>query len=181
MRLVSHFNFALIGFLFVVMAACSTSNAGNHESVLSMPGNDVFGAIKEAVNKLLNAPDTDWNMVDTEALRQHLIDMKNFTENVTVIEKVNIDNGVFIKIQPDAEALASVERAMAAHPAQLFAESGWTMVVEKQGDIFNLTITTDIEKEVSMIRGLGYIGLMAFGSHHANHHWMMVQGINAHH
>jgi hypothetical protein len=49
---------------------------------LTEPGNDIFGTIQEVVQKLEANPDTDWSQVDLEALRQHLIDMKAFTEEV---------------------------------------------------------------------------------------------------
>jgi hypothetical protein len=34
--------------------------------------------------------------------------------------------------------------------------------------------------EVAKIRGLGYIGVMAYGNHHQPHHWAMASGENPH-
>ena len=48
-------------------------------SVPTMPGQDAFGAIQEIVRILEADPKTDWSKVNLEALRQHLIDMKDVT------------------------------------------------------------------------------------------------------
>lgn len=42
---------------------------------LTKAGNDIFGTIQEVVQKLHDDPDTDWEKVDIEALRLHLLDM----------------------------------------------------------------------------------------------------------
>jgi hypothetical protein len=42
-------------------------------------GQSAFAAIQEIVAQLMADPTTDWSRVDTEALRQHLIDMDNVT------------------------------------------------------------------------------------------------------
>ena len=47
-------------------------------------------------------------------------------------------------------------------------------------DPIELTTTTENPGEVSKIRGLGYIGLMASGGHHQLHHWAMATGVNPH-
>jgi hypothetical protein len=41
----------------------------------ALPGQDAFGAMSEIVRILDADPQTDWNQVDLERLRQHLIDM----------------------------------------------------------------------------------------------------------
>lgn len=170
----------LVGAVFA-FSGCGVGNAEVQANTpLTQPGNDVFGTMQEAINSLLASPDTNWQHVDTEALRQHLLDMKHFTENVTIISQTEIEKGALIRIKATAEALPSLERALAAHPQQLKSESGWSMLVEQTADEFTLTVTTDVPQDITKIRGLGYIGLMAYGQHHQRHHWMMVQGMSAH-
>ena len=159
----------------------STANfTSSNNEMLTYPGNMIFGTVQEAVNRLLASPDTDWKKVDVEGLRQHLLDMKNFSENVLVLSKQNISNGLEVTIKVEPNALSSLERVLSAHPAQLYQESGWTMEVVQLEDEFTLTITTEVLDEVEKLRGLGYFGLMVYGNHHVSHHWMMIQGIDAH-
>ena len=63
---------------------------------------------------------------------------------------------------------------------QMKAETGWDMQVENIDNVFTLTVTTPIPDEVVKIRGLGYIGLMAYGNHHQPHHWAIATGNNPH-
>ena len=44
---------------------------------VTMPGQDAFGAIQEIVQILQSDPKTDWSKVNIDALRQHLIDMRD--------------------------------------------------------------------------------------------------------
>ncbi len=161
----------------VFMTACGSGNAASPtETVLTLPGNDVFGAIKEATDALMASADTEWDKVDLEALRQHLLDMKHVTEEVSILSKADIDKGVVIKIKAQPESLASLERVMSAHPAQLFSDKGWQMTVKQQADEFTLTVTTEKAEDVAKIRGLGYGGVLTIGGHHAVHHWALASG-----
>jgi len=49
-----------------------------------------------------------------------------------------------------------------------------------QNQNYIITATTAKENEIDKVRGLGYIGLMAYGAHHQPHHWMMATGKNPH-
>jgi hypothetical protein len=150
-------------------------------SPLIAAGNDAFWTIQEAIQKLDADPSTDWNKVNLEALRQHLVDMQNFTLHVEVLSQTPIAQGMQAVVQPTTKrAEASLERVFAAHPTQLKRETGWDMRVAKQGDVFVLTVITPNETEVARLRGLGYIGVMALGAHHQMHHWGMVQGESPH-
>jgi hypothetical protein len=60
------------------------------------------------------------------------------------------------------------------------AETGWDMQVQNNDGVFTLTVTTDNAKDIAKIRGLGYIGVMAYGNHHQPHHWAMASGENPH-
>lgn len=155
--------------------------AGMTASPLTSPGNDAFGAIQEVVQTLMADPNTDWSRIDLEPLREHLVDMQNFTVNVDVTQ-APIENGFEAKVRPTTPAAAgSLARAFAAHPAFLKQETGWDMRVARQGDTYLVRVTTANPKEVAKIRGLGYIGIMAMGAHHQRHHWMMIHRVDPHH
>ncbi len=149
---------------------------------LTAPGNDAFAAIQEAVDKLLADPKTDWNRVNLEALRQHLVDMHNFTLNVEVTTQNPIDGGVEFTVKPTAPgAAASLDRLFSTHPAILKQESGWDMATKKNADgSTTARVTSNKPEDAAKIRGLGYIGLVAFGKHHPAHHWQMATGRDPH-
>lgn len=150
-------------------------------SPLSEAGNDAFATIQEVVEKLGNDPATDWSKVDLEALRQHLIDMHNFTLDVEVLSKQAIDRGVRIVIRPTTLAAeASLDRVLPPHAAQLKRETGWQMHYKKEKQAYFLEVITSKPGEIEQICGLGYIGIMATGSHHQLHHWLMVTGQHPH-
>ncbi len=149
---------------------------------LSAPGNDAFAAIQEAEQKLLADANTDWSQVNLEALRQHLIDMQNFTFNVEVTDQVAIDNGVaFTVTSTTPGAAASLARLFSAHPAVLKQESGWDMVTKKTATgVYQVRVTSSDSADAPKIRGLGYIGIVAYGDHHPSHHWQMATGRDPH-
>lgn len=157
------------------------SPAITSSSPLTEAGNDAFGTLQEAVEKLNSDPATDWSKVDLEALRQHLIDMRNFTLNVDVLSKEAIDNGVRVTIRPTTPAAeASLGRVLPAHAMQLKRETGWQMDINKEQQLYSLEVRTERANEIEKIRGLGYIGIMATGNHHQLHHWLMITGQHPH-
>jgi hypothetical protein len=146
---------------------------------LVSPGNEVFGAIQEAIDSLNADPNTDWSKVNIEALRQHLIDMYEFTMKVTVINQKPLSNGNQVTVQPDnPRAKIALDHVLAMHPRMLKKEAGWDMSYHKNGDLYVIKVTTHKPKEVKKIQALGYIGILAYGTHHQRHHWMIVHGNN---
>lgn len=144
---------------------------------LTEAGNDIFGTIQEVVKKLDANPNTDWSTVNLEPLRQHLLDMKAFTEEVTVLSKESIPSGTEIRVHPEsARAAEALKKLFSMHPAMLQKEKGWKMEARQDGGDWIITCTTDQQSEVEQIRALGYIGLLAEGAHHQRHHWMIATG-----
>jgi hypothetical protein len=151
------------------------------DMMLTEAGNDAFGTIQEVIAKLNSDPSTDWNKINIEALRLHLLDMHDMTLNIEVISQKPIPNGLEAIVRPTTNRAAfALERVFKAHPAQLKRETGWDMQVVKNSGQYTLTITSENPKDTSKIRGLGYIGLMAYGNHHQPHHWAMAVGKNPH-
>jgi hypothetical protein len=148
---------------------------------LTAPGNDAFAAIQEVVEKLLADPKTDWSRVNLEALRQHLVDMENFTLNVEVTAQKPIDGGAEFTVKATTPGAAgSLDRLFSAHPAILKQESGWDMTAKKNSDGSFTARVTGKPEDAAKIRGLGYIGLVAYGKHHQAHHWQMATGGDPH-
>jgi len=151
------------------------------EKALTEAGNDAFGTIQEVIKKLESDPNTDWSKVNIEALRAHLSDMQDMTMNIEVLSQKNIPNGMEATIKAtNPRAYEALKRVFMAHPDQLKRDTGWDMKVEESNQKFTIKTTTSKENEINKIRGLGYIGLMAYGAHHQPHHWMMATGKNPH-
>lgn len=185
--------------LFIIgllnLAAATAFTAENHSTMmnhqqhsqateqgLSEAGNDAFGTIQEVITKLNNDPSTDWSKVNIEALRLHLIDMHDMTFNVEVISQQAVANGLQAIVKPTTtRAALALQRVFSAHPAQLKRETGWNMQVKENHGQYTLIITTEKNQDIAKLRGLGYIGLMAYGNHHQPHHWAMATGKNPHH
>ena len=185
----------IIGLLLSSVLYASGDHMGNHlhegkmtnhmttdgKIALLEAGNDAFGTIQEVIKKLESDPETDWSKVDIEALRVHLSDMQDMTINIEVISQNDIPNGVETTIKATTpRAYKALKRAFMAHPKQLKKDTGWNMKVEEKNKNFIIKATTSKKNEIAKLRGLGYIGLMAYGSHHQPHHWMIATGKNPH-
>lgn len=167
------------GICVLLLALAFQLNAqSNHAtSPLTTPGNEIFGTIQEVITKLEADPSTDWSKVDLEALRQHLLDMKAFTEEVSVISQKPFENGVEIKVKPETErAAGALKRVFKMHPAMLKKEKGWDMKTRKEDGEWTIIVTTPDASEVEKVRAMGYIGMLAEGAHHQLHHWMIATG-----
>ena len=67
-----------------------------------------------------------------------------------------------------------------AHAAELDHRPGWAAKSEPSADGIILTVTSSDPQQTARIRGLGFIGLLASGSHHQQHHLAMARGEFAH-
>jgi hypothetical protein len=161
-------------------AAMMGNNTATTPVVLTESGTDPFATLQEVVTALEANPDTNWEKVNIEALRLHLVEMQDMTINVDVKHQY-IDNGFQAVVTPTTNrAVKSLTRVLSGHPAQMKAETGWDMQVSNNDDVFTLTVVSKKAHEVAKIRGLGYIGVMAYGNHHQPHHWAMASGENPH-
>ena len=154
-----------------MMAHMQQMNGG----MLTMPGQDAFGAIQEVVRVLEADPKTDWSKVDLEALRQHLIDMNDVTLQANAATKP-IEGGVEIAVTGSGRTLAAIQRMVPAHAAEINGLHGWSVKTASLTDGVMLTVTSSDPKEVQHIRGLGFIGILVSGSHHQPHHMAMAKG-----
>jgi hypothetical protein len=148
--------------------------------VLTESGTDPFATLQEVITALEADPSTNWERVNIEALRLHLVEMQDMTINVAVKQR-HINNGFQAVVTPTtSNAVQSLTRVLSGHPEKMKAETGWDMQVRDNNGVFTLTVTTDNAIDVAKIRGLGYIGVMAYGNHHQPHHWAMASGGNPH-
>jgi hypothetical protein len=157
------------------MPTASHPGMGTAARVPTMPGQDAFGAIQEIVGILDADPKTDWSKVDLEALRQHLIDMNEVTLKAEESPRT-IQGGLQIAVTGSGRTLVAIRRMVPEWAKMANGYNGWSTKTAPLPNGELLTVTATVPKEVQHIRGLGFIGLLASGSWHQQHHLMMARG-----
>ena len=140
----------------------------------TMPGQDAFGTIQEIVQILQADPSTDWSKVNIAALRQHLIDMNEVTLRAAAAERV-LDNGIEITVTGEGRTLEAIKRMVPAHVSEL-REIGWEAKSDELPNGVRLTVTASETHPLTMLKALGFMGIMVQGGHHQPHHLMMAKG-----
>jgi hypothetical protein len=143
----------------------------------TLPGQDAFGGIQEIVRMLDADPKTDWSKVNLEALRQHLIDMNEVTLRADAVMKP-VAGGIEVAVTGTGPTVGAIQRMVPAHAHEIDRThlNGWSAKTEPLADGVTLTVAASDPKEVQHIRGLGFIGILASGSHHQLHHLAMAKG-----
>ena len=142
-------------------------------------GQSAFAAIQEIVAMLEADPKTDWSKVDIEALRQHLIDMNNVTLGAIVTAKQS-GGSMRFAVSGDGQVQASIKRMVLAHAATMNGVDGWKFVAGTSDKGAILTVTPPNQVSMTKLRALGFIGILALGMHHQQHHWMLANGMSPH-
>ena len=140
----------------------------------ALPGQDAFGTIQDIVRLLEADATTDWSKVNIGALREHLIDMNEVTLHAMADDKP-LDDGVEIAVTGEGRTGEAIKRMVPAHVHELNA-MGWDAKTEDLPNGVKLVVTSDDPKQVTKLKALGFMGIMAQGSHHQMHHLMMAKG-----
>ena len=143
------------------------------------PGQAALAAMAEIVEILNADPETDWDKVDIDALREHLVDMKNLTEGAQVVASTS-GNQITFFVSGEGLVKRAIQNMVPAHAAELKASLGWSTAAELTVEGATLTVTTSPELEIVKLVGLGFFGIMATGAHHQAHHLMIARGEGAH-
>lgn len=156
--------------------------AGAASKLPTEGGQDAFAAISELVRMLAANPRTDWSKVNLEAVRQHLIDMNQVVLR-SAVSASNIPGGATFAISAPAPASAAIARMVTMHSAELEKMREWHASSSSTPDGAILTVTARSPSDsatVARIRGLGFIGLLATGDHHREHHLALATGESGH-
>jgi hypothetical protein len=141
----------------------------------TLPGQDAFGAIQEIVAILDADPNTDWSKVNIAALREHLIDMNEVTLHAAAVQ-TRLADGVDIAVTGNGRTLEAIQRMVTAQGRQLNGMNGWSARTVALPNGVRLIVTTSDPRQVVKVQALGFMGLVAQGSHHQPHHLMMGKG-----
>ena len=139
-------------------------------------GQSAFAALAEIVAILQADPETDWERVDIDGLRRHLVDMDLLTQEAVVTRTLRPEGARF-EIRGTPRVLEAIRAMVPAHAPFLAAENGWDVVTEDLDD----GVALSVDGDAAQIQGLGFFGLMTIGAHHQEHHLMMAKGAAPHH
>lgn len=146
------------------------------ESLPQEGGQSTFAAIIEMVALLESDPNTDWSMVDIDALRLHLRDMNRVMLD-SEVEKTRIDSQTIrFDIRGGNEAVMSIQRMVAAHARYVKQSRGWDYNLKHSSTGTILTLSSNAEGVIDRLFALGFYGFMSLDSHHQQHHYMMAKG-----
>lgn len=141
-------------------------------------GQDTYAAIAEVVRLLEADPATDWSRVNLEALRRHLIDMNEVTLRA-VARSTPVPGGLRIEVTGEGATIGSIRRMVGAHTPMLDQMPAYRATSEDVPGGMRLTVVAEATGEgatEAKIRGLGFIGLLTVGAHHARHHLALARG-----
>jgi hypothetical protein len=83
---------------------------------------------------------------------------------------------LFIAMLVSGSITLAQEQGQQGHQVDQMHLNGWSAKTESLSNGVLLTVTSSDPQQVQHIRGLGFIGFMASGSHHQAHHLAMAKG-----
>lgn len=102
--------FRLLPILCLLVSALPAAAQHRHDSSApTEPGQGAFAAIAEIVEILRADPATDWETVDVDALRQHLVDMDLLTTRAEVAV-VDLPKGARFELRGDLRTREAVRK-----------------------------------------------------------------------
>lgn len=144
-------------------------------------GQSAFASIAEIVKMLDADPRTDWSKVNVEALRQHLIDMDEVTMRAAVRTEL-VDGGAAFLVTGSGRTFEAIRRMTRSRAQTGDAAAAIRMsVADIDGGVRFTAIAANPSdaRAVARIRGLGFIGVVSLGDHHAPHHLGIANGTMA--
>lgn len=139
-------------------------------------GQSTYAALIEIVALLENDNDTQWENVDIDGLRTHLLDMNHLILNTTATKTLVNDNLVRFDVTGSAESIPSIHRMVPAHSRFIEESRGWAIKPELTDTGASLAITTKDTQTLKRLDALGFYGFMSLDSHHQAHHYQMALG-----
>lgn len=160
--------------------AMDHSAMANMQGQLEEGGQATFSALIEIVSMLEQDPNTDWNAVDLDGLRAHLLDMNYLILNTEATKSIIGDTQIQFDIRGTTLSIPSIHRMVPAHSHFISQSRGWTIEPELNDDGATLTITVEDSSTLNKLKALGFYGFMSLDSHHQAHHYQMAIGKSSH-
>lgn len=155
-------------------------NAMSTHAALPVEGGQAtFSALIEIVAMLEQDEKTDWNTVDIDGLRAHLLDMHYLITDTTATKSLLGDNQIRFDIRGTKTSTASIHTMVPMHAKVIEDSRGWTITPALNDEGATLTITVKNKASLNRLNALGFYGFMSLDSHHQLHHYQMAVG-NSH-
>jgi hypothetical protein len=87
-----------------------------------------------------------------------------------------VDGGLRIAVTGAGRTLSAIQRMVPAQAREIDGVNGWKTSVEPISNGVVLTVTSLDPQQATKIRALGFIGIMAEGTHHQRHHLAIARG-----
>ena len=166
---------AMMGAMGMGAGMGSGMGPGMGSAPVSEPGQGAFAAIGEIVAALQADPDTDWDSVDIDALRTHLVDMDMVITWTEVVREPITSGERYIVTATDDRVVEAVQRMLVGHAQVMNGVDDWTYKAEVLENGAALSVSVP-EADMAKLRGLGFYGILTSGMHHQPHHWAMARG-----
>jgi hypothetical protein len=77
---------------------------------------------------------------------------------------------------PRPSSSAAILRMVPAHAREIDGRDGWRVGTAELPNSVTLNVTSADSRQATVIRGLGFIGVLAIGSHNQAHHLAIARG-----
>jgi hypothetical protein len=171
-----------LGVLTVVAAFAATgafAQQAHMQGTATETGQSQFAAIAEIVTLFRDDPTTEWQNVDIDGLRSHLVDMDNVTTKASAT-KFAEGMAISFTVVGGSEVAASIQRMAVAHSRMLEQATGWNVSTTTREDGATMLVEVGSAEERQQVLGLGFFGILTLGSQHQNHHLMIARGRSPH-
>ena len=156
----------------------SHGSAAIHSSPLEQGGQAAFAAIIELVAMLEKKPQTDWQKIDIDNLRTHLVDMHRLMLETDATTSIIGDRQVRFDIRGNHSSIGSIHRMVSAHSQVIGESRGWVMDLELDDTGATVAVTVGDSATLNKLSALGFYGFMSLDSHHQVHHYQMALGMS---
>jgi hypothetical protein len=92
----------------------------------------------------------------------------------------DVPGGIAAEVSGEGRTREALQRMVPAHAGELARLPGWQAEAEATPAGVRLIVTSADPATAARIRGLGFFGLMATGSHHQAHHLAIARGLHPH-
>ena len=141
-------------------------------------GQATFAALIEIVSILEQDDKTDWEDVDIDGLREHLLDMNHLILDTEATKTITGDSQIQFDVRGTSTSIPSIHRMVPAHSRFIEQSRGWKIEPELNDGGAKLTITVSDASTLNRLNALGFYGFMSLDSHHQAHHYQMAIGIS---
>lgn len=140
-------------------------------------GQATFAAIIELVKLLEQDSSTDWENINIDRLRSHLLDMDYLMRETTATTTVVDENSISFDVIGNKESIKSIHNMAPAHAQFIQQSRQWQITTELHDTGATLNVRADAIKDITMLTALGFYGFMSLDSHHQAHHYQMARGM----